>query len=474
MAVFPDKPVRRTLLRGAALVAGAVLLAFAVSGCSLILGLDPLAVSDWNPRSSRLSAADVGPVWVQFSADLDRTKAEEAFSLSENATPMTGSFSWCGNRLTFVPFRPLQGGNDYEIAVLSSAETKDGNSLKKDFRFAFTTKTESGRPTITSLQPADGSFVPAPLQPVVVQFSEPVDPASFLAAWSVSPDPGGSISFDATGAVATFTPLSEWQPGTEYRVTVSDALRDLCGNHLADTRSSRFTAGTDGIKPHLLGAYAVLNDIPSSTPIAPGSAAAPTAGFEATMGLQIVFDKPVQRQNIESFIDIEPAWGYQIDPAGAPRTSFTLVPAERFAWGTRYQLTIRHGVRDTSGNSTAADALCFFRVDGTLTKPPSITQVTFNGDTAPLVPFGNLDLSAFAPGADAPAFFDVFVDLASGASIDPFSFMHAFTISATNGAALLTPISVAVEPTANPQPVRVTVRISNTTSSGMVTIGLSD
>jgi len=480
MAVLPHHPLRECS-RAAALPLCACL-CLALCGCAMVLGLEPLAISNWHPRDSRLAAGDVGEIWVQFSADADHPRAEEAFSLSENSRPMTGSFSWSGHRLAFTPTRPLQDGNDYEMAVLASAETTEGNSLQKDFRFAFTTRKESVRPTVCSVQPTDGSRVSGPLQAVVLTFSEPVDRASFLAAWSVSPDPGGSISFSPKGAVATFTPLAGWQPGTEYRITVSDALTDLCGNHLASALRTRFTAGADTIRPHLSAVYAVLNGTPSPTPMDPGSATTPGTGFEATMGLQIVFDKDVQRQDIESFIDIEPAWGFQIDPAGAPRATFLLAPTERFAWGTLYRLTIRGGVRDESGNATAADSTWFFRVDGAATRPPSIGCVLFNGDPTPLAPFGNLDLSAFAAGVDAVAWFDVYVDLASGASIDPFSLMHSFTVTATNGAAILTPLAVAVGAFADPQPApqpgltpaRVSVKICNTTNSGMVTLGVSE
>ncbi len=421
----------------------------------MILGLEPLAVSDWHPRDSQLAASAVGPIWVQFSADADRTKAEQAFSLSENSTAVTGSFSWNGSRLTFTPDGAVQDGNDYELVVLQSAETANGNSLRKDFRFAFTTKTERVRPAVASVQPADGSRVSNGLQPVVIQFSEPVDPTSLLAAWSISPDPGGSIV--VAGSAATFTPLSQWQPGTEYSITVSDALKDLSGNHLAAPLRTRFTAGADDIRPNLAAVHRVVNGSPEALVLLPGSATAPITGFEATMGLQIVFDKDVQRQNIESFIDIEPAWGFQVDAAGAPRTSFTLTPTERLDWGTKYRLTIKHGVLDPSGNATVSDSTYYFRVDGTATKPPVVKAVRFNGCAAALVPFGNLDLSAFGP-MEAAAYFDVYFSLSSGSQVDPFSLMRSFTVTATNGAALLTPIGVEVgafsgsPPPADPDP----------------------
>ena len=200
MAVFHHMPMNGPLFKAASAAA----LCLGICSCSLILGLQPLEIEDWHPREARVAASAVGSIWVSFSTGVDATKAEQAFSLSENGTPMTGSYSWQGNRLVFTPILPVSPGNDYEIAVVSTAETPDGNSLAKDFRFAFTTKTEAGRPTVLSSQPADGSRVTIPLLPIVVTFSEPIDRASFIAAFSVSPDPGGTISFDTSGATASF------------------------------------------------------------------------------------------------------------------------------------------------------------------------------------------------------------------------------------------------------------------------------
>jgi hypothetical protein len=476
--------------------AACIALCVALGSCALVLGLDPLKISDWHPRDIRLSAAAVGGIWVEFSGDVDRTKAEQAFSLSENSTPMTGSFSWSNNRLLFTPARPVGDGNDYEIAVLSTAETEGGNSLARDFRFAFTTKSESTRPSVTSVQPSDGSRVAPPQLPVVIVFSEPVDRTSFMAAWSVSPDPGGVISFDATGSTATFTPLATWQLGTEYSVTVSDSLTDTSGNHLASALKTRFTAGADGTRPTLVTIRQTLNGAPlggGMTPEDPTDATLQVnMGFEAVWGLELEFDKDVQRENIESFIDIEPAWGFTIDPSSVARKRFALIPRERFRWGGLYGVTIKHGILDTSGNSVAADATYFLRVDGTATRPPSVQLLRFrtnpadlgapsHAQYAPTDAFGNLDLSLFGP-TESVSYFDVYFGLAAGASIDPFSLMRSFTVTATNGAAIITPIAVAISSFSDPPPplvagltpARVSVMVSSTTNSGVVTIGVSE
>ncbi len=490
MAVLLRKPMTGRLT--SAVLAAAL----CVCSCSLILGMQPLEITDWHPHDARIAASAVSSVWVEFSSAADPVKAEQAFSLSENGAPMTGSYAWQGSRLVFMPVRPVSPGNDYEIAVVSTVETRDGNSLAKDFRFAFTTKTEAGRPTVLQpTQPADGSRVADPLLPIVVRFSEPVDRTSFIAAFSVSPDPGGTVTFDVTGATASFTPLSPWTPGAEYSVVLTDTVKDLSGNRLPETVRWRFTAGAEDVRPTLMAVRPTVDGVPQGTGLTfddPGVAGLQeNTGFEATWGIELQFSEPVSRENMESFITLQPAWSFQVDPDGTPRDHFFLVPEERFVWGTMYNLTIKRGVLDTSGNASASDVVYNIQTDGPTTKPPRVEVVRFRTDRpAPgdysqytaVDAFGNLNLSAFGPTGDDMSYLDVYLSLANGAAIDPFSIMHSFSVTATNGAALITPVAVATTSFADPQPVaiagltpvRVSVNITNTTNSGIVTIAVSD
>jgi hypothetical protein len=479
------------------LAAGAAVLCAGVCSCALILGLKPLEITDWHPRDARVAASAVNSIWVEFSSTVDPTKAEQALSLSENGGSMAGSYSWQGNRLVFTPARPVSSGNDYEIAVVSTAETKDGNSLAKDFRFAFTTKTEAGRPAVLSTLPSDGSRVTMPQLPIVVSFSEPIDQISFIASFSVSPDPGGTISFDVTGSTASFTPVSAWIPGTEYNVVLTDAVKDLSGNRLPAAVQFRFTAGSESVRPILVAVRPTVNGAPQGAGLTledPGdSVLQVNTGFETTWGIELEFSEPVSRENIESLIDLQPAWSFQIDPAGAPRHRFILVPEERFVWGTLYSLTIKRGVLDTSGNASASDVVYNIRADGPASEPPRVEVVRFRTNPADTITplydqysaqdaFANLDLSNFTPGVDAVSYFDLYVRLADGAAIDPFSIMHSFGVTATNGAALMAPVAVTTTGFADPQPavmtgltpVRVSVTVTNTTNSGVVTLAVSD
>ncbi len=147
---------------------------------------------------------------------------------------------------------------------------------------------------------------------------------------------------------------------------------------------------------------------------------------------------------------------------------------------------------DISGNASSVDTRFMIKADGLSTRPPSVELVRFRtnpGDPNPTYDaytasssFSNLNLSNFTPGVDAVSCFDIYLRLADGAAVDPFSLMHTFSVAATNGAALITPIAVATQAFTDPQPVpvsglapaRISVNITNTANSGVVTLAVSN
>jgi hypothetical protein len=100
-----------------------------------------------------------------------------------------------------------------------------------------------GAPTVLSVSPADESSAADPAKPVVLRFSEPLDPASVSAA-SVqvktsagSPVPG-TVSYK--DAVATFTPTARFNLLATYTVNVTTAVKDVDGTALAAPFTSLF------------------------------------------------------------------------------------------------------------------------------------------------------------------------------------------------------------------------------------------
>ena len=94
-------------------------------------------------------------------------------------------------------------------------------------------------PTVLSSAPAAGSSSdPLPLSPSV-SFSEPVVQSSvtFTVTQSNGTSVPGSVSFDSTGQIATFTPANQLASGTTYNVSVSGATDNFGQTMTPDTYS---------------------------------------------------------------------------------------------------------------------------------------------------------------------------------------------------------------------------------------------
>lgn len=471
--------------------------------CTLLGGCLPLlaptlAVLEWSPSSERVDPSGGVQVWVQFSRAVEPTRAEQAFTLSEDGTALEGRFLWEGDKLCFSPLREVRKGHRYLIVVTTEVESPDGVSLDQEFRFAFSTRAEDVRPKVTRIAPADGSTIDDLALAVELSFSEPVDRASFLGAFSVSPSVTGSFSWSADGASCSFAPAQPWAWQTEYTVRISDSLADAEGNTLAEEVVSRFTVGTDCTAPAVVearnsvggaaGGVALLAEDPQAAP--------PTAthGWESDWGIAIAFSEPVLREGLEGSVSVQPPWDFEIEDTSHASDRFVLIPRGRLARDTLYRLTIRRGIADLQGNATRADVSYLFFTDGPATRAPEVALLRFRSN--PSKPAGQAEFFEYAPtdvdaalpldpvefpvGAARSTTLDLYLSFAAGAGPSLFSLMEQLAISATNSCLAISITGIAIAGFEDPvpaevpgaAPIRIYLDLVNTSESGIVTVRL--
>ena len=118
------------------------------------------AVTSVAPANGASSVPVGGTVSVTFDEPMDRAATEGAFSLirESDGTPVSGSFTWSGDTLTFTPSAPLVQGTRYVARVAgaeSSTPAKDaaGNPLAEAKRWSFATAaTRTASPSATVIQ----------------------------------------------------------------------------------------------------------------------------------------------------------------------------------------------------------------------------------------------------------------------------------------------------------------------------------
>ena len=227
-------------------------------------------------------------------------------------------------------------------------------------------------PTVTAMSPADGATGVALNSPVSVTFSEAMS-LSTITATSVQLATIGSAtpvtgSVSVSGNTATFTPAPAFTAGTQYRMTITTAVRDLAGNALAANTVATFTTvaapPTDNVAP------TVTSTIPADG--ATSVALLPTV--EAT------FSEPMANATLTTSSVTLARTGTGALLAGAVAVNGNTVmvtPAAALTANTQYTATITTAATDLAGNALAANASWSFTTAATAdVTPPTISAIS--------------------------------------------------------------------------------------------------
>jgi Domain of unknown function (DUF1929)/Bacterial Ig-like domain len=212
------------------------------------VGTSP-AVASVFPAEDAAEVLPDAPIVVAFDTSMDKPSAEAAFSLkrSSDGAAVSGSFSWYGNALIFVPNSDLAGGTQYTASVSTAAKDLAGNPLPVAKTWRFTT---TNRPIIDSVYPADGATGVSRSSVTYAIFNKAMDKPSTEAAFSLKRTSDGAAVSGSFGwygpGVLIFDPAADLAAGTQYTAAVSGAAKDLEGNTLANPVTWRYTTGASG------------------------------------------------------------------------------------------------------------------------------------------------------------------------------------------------------------------------------------
>jgi hypothetical protein len=256
--------------------------------------------------------------------------------------------------VTLKQAQPLLANTAYVLHV-EGVEDLSGNVLGQAVERSFTTGAGADlvAPTLVTISPANGTTQVGTNTPVVVSFSEAVNPllvnTDTIALYDsqTGQRPAGSFAVSADGKTVTFTPAAALVPNRSYLVYFSNwaTLYDRAGNALSYTNRS-FTTGTT---PDLEG------PVVSGRNIADGATGVPVNGK-----LKIVLDEPVSDYSTAGSVRLS-ANGANIAGTlvvSSDRRTLTFTPNAALAVNTDYQVTL-DGLYDSVGNRLAAVTTTF-------------------------------------------------------------------------------------------------------------------
>lgn len=133
---------------------------------------------------------------------------------------------------------PIRFSQNYAIRVSTAAQDMNGVGLAEDFSLRF--KTDA--PGIVSTYPADGAVDVQvdDRRPLRIAFNVALDPRSIQERFiRVRPDAGVNLNLTPTADGSTgwtlLTVGGQWQPNTNYTVTINRGMRSKGGQYLGNT-----------------------------------------------------------------------------------------------------------------------------------------------------------------------------------------------------------------------------------------------
>lgn len=194
---------------------------------------DPSTTDASAADGTRQTAADVSGLTqlsIRFSGAMDQRSVVDAFAITPE---VAGTFTWVGDLLTFRPSAGLDPETRYTVSLVG-ARDRLGNTVRDDAVFSFTTRPQA---QLVRIQPGIGAR-DVTSQTVTLWFSQPMDDAAVADAFAVvdltvDRRVPGSLSWNETGTVATFTPDATLAQGHVFETRLATGAADADRNPVA-------------------------------------------------------------------------------------------------------------------------------------------------------------------------------------------------------------------------------------------------
>jgi len=281
----------------------------------------------------------------------------------------------------------------------------------------------STAPVVTLTSPINGATAVPVAQIVSATFSEAMNPAAISSATFLLTGPGaaavaGTVGYNATGSVASFTPNAALAYNTLYTATITTGAANTLGIGTAAAYTWSFTTGTQPT---------VIATVPANG----------ATGVAANQVLSATFSKAMNCATLAS-----PATNFRLTAAGIAVAGTvacngsvaTFTPTALLVINTVYTATITTGATDTTGDPLAANYVWSFKTAPAAVVPVVIATVPAN--LAVGVPI-NQALSATFNGAMNPATINTTTFTLTGPGTTPVTGVVAYV--AAGSTATFTP-----------------------------------
>ena len=376
----------------------AALLILLMTAC----GKETANIPDTTPPqvSSTTPAQGANAVAVNTALSATFTKPMSASTINATSFVVAGpggaavsgtvTYAAAGSVATFTPAANLAYGSTYTATITTAAtdQASPSNRLAANYVWTFSTVVP---PTVVSTAPASGATGVPVNQAIAATFSMPMNPGTIDAATFTVTGPGGAalagtVTYAATGSVATFTPAANLAYSTLYTATITTGATNQAGIPLAANYQWSFTT----ITPPPV----VVSTFPPNGATGVLPTQVPRATFNEAMNCATLVSPAT------TFSVTGPGGVAVAGAAGCNGTVATFTPAASLGINATYTATITTAAKSVAGTPLAANYVWKFKTGASATGPTVTSTVPANGATG--VPT-NQSLSAVFNEAMDPA-----------------------------------------------------------------------
>jgi hypothetical protein len=309
-----------------------------------------------SPANGATGVSRAGTATVTFSEPMDPmsiTTANFNIRISASGVILAGTVTYNATTRVaeFVPSSPLPNLTQLTVTVTTGVKDLAGNTLATAFTSSWTTRDEDG-PTVV-VSPSNNAVGVSPSTLITATFSEAVDANTvngtnlFLRVTGTTTNVAGTLAYNPTTRVATFTPTAPLAQSTSYTFTVT-GVRDLQNNAMPAASVTTFTTG-DLTAPTVTGVVPLGGAMNIAT----------------NTTVQITFSEAMDQTTINSTnIVLRNSGTSALVAATVTYNSTTnvatLTPTGPLSNATQYTLTVSTAVTDISNNPLASPFVSSF------------------------------------------------------------------------------------------------------------------
>jgi YVTN family beta-propeller protein/parallel beta-helix repeat protein len=317
----------------------------------------PPVIKSILPHHQNESVSVIEDIIVYFSEPIDRNSLQAAFTLSAGGTPTEGYYTFedLDRVAIFTPMEKMFFSTPYTIEITQALTDVRAVPLASDTMITFTTEARDAiSPILTQIDPPPNKLDVFPSQIIRLIFSESMDKSTFSVKTSErignfylygnNAYVDGTFSFEQENKVAIFKPLRSLDQGATYTINLTQGLKDLSGNNLAETYSSTF--------------YTIEDAPPYITEFGPWNDA---SDVSVSTKIFVDFSEPINPESIS-------ASSFFLSKAGDPNillgtyrflyenSRVVFIPEQNLDFSSEslpatYNLTINNSITDLEGNN---------------------------------------------------------------------------------------------------------------------------